>query len=231
MGAIWRSTSSILLALAFLSGCAGPTQMGGAELDQLRSKAEQGDANAQFQLGVAFDAGRGVSRDHAQAAKWYRSAADQGLAVAQNSLGTMYQHGQGLPQNYGEAMSWYLKAAAQGFGEAYANLGAMYDFGLGVPQDKQKAVEQYQAGAEKGSLTAMLNLGVSYWRGEGTPKDLVEAHKWLDLARFYTQRSSDMQLKWRVRGALDEVKKGMTREQIAKAEQLARDWDAKHRPR
>ena len=232
MAESWCSNAwSTLFALGLLAGCAGPAQMGGVELDQLRSKAEQGDANAQFQLGVAYDAGRGVARDHSEAAKWYRSAADQGLAVAQNSLGAMYQHGQGLPQNYDEARSWYQKAAAQGFGEAYANLGAIYDFGLGVPQDKRMAVEQYQAGAEKGSLTAMLNLGVSYWRGEGTQKDLIEAHKWLDLARFYTQRSPDMQLKWRVRGVLDEVKKDMTREQISKAEQLAREWDAKHRPR
>ena len=227
----WRSsTLSTLLALGLMAGCAGP-QTGGAGVDQLRAKAEQGDSKAQFQLGIAYDSGQGVARDQGEAAKWYRRAADQGLAEAQNSLGSMYQHGQGLPQNYGEAIAWYQKAAAQGFGEAYANLGAMHDFGLGVPQDKQKAVETYQMGAEKGSLTAMLNLGVSYWRGEGVQKDLVEAHKWLDLARFYTQRSPNMQLKWRVRGALDEVKKGMTREQIARAEQLTREWDAQHRPR
>lgn len=104
----------------------------------------------------------------------------------------------------------------------------MYDGGLGVKQDKQKAVKLYHSGAEKGSLTAMFNIGVSHWKGEGVSKDIVQAYKWLDLARFYTQRSPNMQLKWRVRGVLDEVKKGMTEEQISKAKQLTQEWDAAH---
>ncbi len=231
MKARWRIALLAVLVVGLISACAGPGQQASADVDQIRSRAVQGDAQAQFQLAIAYDLGQGVSKDQAEAAKWYREAADQGLAVAQNSLGSMYQHGEGLPQNYSEAISWYQKAAAQGSGEAFANLGAMYDFGLGVPQDKQKAVENYQLGADKGGPTAILNLGVSYWRGEGVQKDLIEACKWLDLARFYTQRSPNMKLKWRIRGALDDVKKEMTREQIAKAEQLAREWDAKHRPR
>lgn len=143
----------------------------------------------------------------------------------------MYQFGEGVPQNDSEAVAWYQKAANQGFGEAYTNLGYMHDLGLGVAQDRQKAVELYLAGAEKGSLNAMLNLGVSYWEGAGVSKDLVEAYKWLDIARFYTQRSPNMELKWRVRGTLDDVTEEMTSEQISRAKQLSREWDAKHRPR
>jgi len=58
---------------------------------------------------------------------------------------------------------------------------------------------------------------------------MEHSYVWLDLARFYTQQSSNMQLKWRVRGVLEEVKKEMTKEQINKADQLSRDWDANHR--
>jgi TPR repeat protein len=143
----------------------------------------------------------------------------------------MFFLGQGVPEDNAEAVKWYRKAVEQDHGEAFTNLGYMYDFGLGVAQDKHKAVEFYQQGAEKGSLNAMLNLGISYWKGEGTPRDLVQACKWLDLACFYTQRSSDMRLKWRVRGILDQVKQEMTKEQIRQAMQLGREWDASHRPR
>ena len=143
----------------------------------------------------------------------------------------MNQYGEGVPQDNTEAVRWYQKAADQDYGEAYTNLGYMYDGGLGVTQDKQRAVKLYHNGAEKGSLNAMLNLGISYWKGEGVSKDIVQAYKWLDLARFYTQRSPNMRLKWRVRGALDEVKKEMTKEQISRAEQLTREWDAAHRPK
>jgi len=217
------------LPLVLLCACA--TGGGGVPLAELRTKADQGDAAAQFALGAAYDAGREVKRDQREAAAWYRKAAEQGFAAAQNSLGSLYQFGEGAPQDNAEAVRWYQKAADQGYSEAYTNLGYMYDGGLGVKQDKQKAVMLYQRGAENGSLNAMLNLGVSYWKGDGVTQDLVQAYKWLDLARFYTQTSSNMRLKYRVRGVLDQVKKEMTREQISVAEELTRKWDAAHRPK
>ncbi len=51
--------------------------------------AAQGDAHAQFNLGVMYDKGRGVSQDYAEAVKWYRKAAEQGHASAQHNLGVM----------------------------------------------------------------------------------------------------------------------------------------------
>lgn len=219
----------LLPVVLVLSACA--SSGGGAQIDDLLTKANQGDPAAQFGMGVAYDTGRGVRKNQTEAAGWYRKAAEQGYAAAQNSLGSLYQYGEGAPQDNAEAVRWYQKAADQGFGEAYTNLGYMYDGGLGINQDKQKAALLYQSGAEKGSLNAMLNLGVSYWKGEGVERDLIQACKWLDLARFYTQNSRNMPLKYRVRGALDEVKKEMTAEQISTAEKLTREWDATHRSR
>ena len=51
--------------------------------------AEQGNADAQFNLGVMYDTGQGVRQDYAQAVQWYRKAAEQGLADAQYNLGVM----------------------------------------------------------------------------------------------------------------------------------------------
>lgn len=69
----------------------------------------------------------------------------------------------------------------------------------------------------------------SYWEGTGVAVDRVEAFKWLDLLRFYTQRSKDMQLKWRARGALDELQKGMSKAEIREGKQRAKQWDARQR--
>src|SRR5690242_20971984 len=52
--------------------------------------AEQGDADAQFRLGVMYESGQGVPRSDAEAIKWYRKAAEQDDAVAQFNLGIMY---------------------------------------------------------------------------------------------------------------------------------------------
>jgi hypothetical protein len=76
--------------------------------------AEQGDAEAQFHLGVIYESGQGVLRNDAEASKWYRKAADQGDAVAQFYLAIMYTKGDGVSQNYTEAARWYHLTADHG---------------------------------------------------------------------------------------------------------------------
>lgn len=64
----------------------------GESLDEIRLKAERGDATAQVQLGDAYDTGAGVKRDVAEAINWYRKAAEQGNAEGQYSLGGKYEN-------------------------------------------------------------------------------------------------------------------------------------------
>ena len=79
-----------------------------------RVLAEQGNAEAQFSLKVAFDTGQGVTQDRAEALRWYRLAADQGHASAQCHVGAIYSEGRGIPQDYGESVRWFRLAADQG---------------------------------------------------------------------------------------------------------------------
>ncbi len=104
-----------------------------------RPLAEQGNANAQFFLGLMYGNGLGVPRDYAKALQWWRKAAEQGVAGAQYNLGIMYDTGRGVPQDYAEAARWYRKAAGQGDATAQFNLGFMYGNGQGVPQDYAQA--------------------------------------------------------------------------------------------
>ncbi len=104
-----------------------------------RPLANQGLADAQYNLGVMYRKGRGVPQDDAEAVKWYRKAAEQGHAVAQVSLGVMYGERRGVTQDYAEALQWWRKAAEQGVAGAQNNLGVMYSYGRGVPQDYVQA--------------------------------------------------------------------------------------------
>ena len=58
--------------------------------------------------------GNGVTRDYAEALKWYRKAAEQGVAEAQNNLGLMYEKGMGVLQDMIAAHMWLTIAAANG---------------------------------------------------------------------------------------------------------------------
>ena len=76
--------------------------------------AEQGDAAAQFNLGVMYANGEGVPKDASQAVTWYRKAAEQGVAQAQFNLGVMYASGEGVAENYVQAAKWLYLAQANG---------------------------------------------------------------------------------------------------------------------
>lgn len=86
----------------------------GQNLNALIEKAEQGDAQAQFSLGMMYRKGLGVPKNCANAFKWLKKAAEQGHSNAQILLGTMYDSGEGVEQNQQEALKWYKKTCRTG---------------------------------------------------------------------------------------------------------------------
>jgi TPR repeat protein len=94
---------------------------------RLREAAEQGNAHAQYNLGVMYDLGRGVGQSYAEATNWLRKASEQNLAEAQCYLGVMYGNGEGVAQDDAEAVKWFRRAAEQNNAQAQYNLGLMYD--------------------------------------------------------------------------------------------------------
>ena len=70
----------LVAAVAVLVALAVGAQAQTPEIDALRARAEQGDAPAQFALGVMYAEGRGVPQDDAEAVRWYGLAAEQGHA-------------------------------------------------------------------------------------------------------------------------------------------------------
>src|SRR5690349_10290718 len=73
--------------------------------------AEQGDKEAQTNLGEIYERGIGGTPDYEKAAAWYRKAADQGYARAQIDLGFLYEQGRGVPRDPAMALQLYRKAA------------------------------------------------------------------------------------------------------------------------
>ena len=76
--------------------------------------AEQGDADAQFNLGLMYENGEGLPENDKTAVKWYTLAAEQGYAIAQRYLGAMYDFGDGVPRNDKTAVKWYTLASYNG---------------------------------------------------------------------------------------------------------------------
>ncbi len=144
-----------------------------------KAKAEQGDATNQCGLGEIYDFGLyGVTKDYAEAVKWYRKAAEQNFTLAQYDLGCCYSFGQGITKDDVEGVKWYRKAADQGLASAQHNLAVHYRDGQGVPQDYAEAVKWFRKAAEQNEANAQYNLGVCYANGQGVVKDDEAAVKW-----------------------------------------------------
>ncbi len=184
--------------------------------EQWKILAEQGLALAQSILGLMYAEGRGVPQDDQEAVKWFRLAAEQGNALAQNNLGMMYYKGKGVPQDYKEALKWFRLAAEQGNALAQNNLGMMYYKGKGVPQDYKEALKWFRLAAEQGVAKGQFILGSMYDNGAGVPQDYVSAHMWFNLAGSNGDKDA---IKRR-----NTVEKLMSRTQIKKAQEMARDW-------
>ena len=147
-------------------------------IQDVQRLAREGDREACFLLGSAYDEELAVRKDHVKAVSWYRKAADQGHALAQNNLGAMYMQGLGVAQSDREAVKWYRKAAEQGHTIAQRNMGWMYMQGLGVAQSDREAVKWLRQAAEQGDATAQRLLGYMYDEGLGVEQSDREAVKW-----------------------------------------------------
>ncbi len=109
------------------------------DVAHVRARAEQGDAQAQYDLACAYSEGQGVPPSEALAVEWFRKAAEQEHPDAQSCLGAIYEFGLGVPPDQVRAIVWYCRAAAQGDADAMYQLGLGYLTGKAVPEDVVEA--------------------------------------------------------------------------------------------
>lgn len=153
-------------------------------LHEWRPLAEQGDALAQFNLGVLYRKGRGAPQDDVQARQWFEKAAAQGQVKAQFNLGTLYFNGEGVAKDYQQAFRWFRLAADQGEALAQTKIAIMYDEGQGVPQDIVQAYKWYSLAATNGDKPApQLRDALA---NQMTPAQIAEAQK---LAREWKPKT------------------------------------------
>ncbi len=181
-----------------------------------RASAEQGQAEAQFSLGVLYALGQGVQADLAEAVRWYSRAAEASGAAARYNLGEKYN--QGVPgRSVDDARSWI--AALSRLGEASSPLavGSDYHFGAqGLPKDAERAYHWFGRAAEQGHAMAWYRLAQLHLEGRGAPRDPVRAYMWFSLCA--ARGLGDAQ--WRVR----DLAARMSAEELAEAQRLAAEW-------
>lgn len=127
-------------------------------LEEWRPLAEEGDPEAQFNLGNMYALGYGVPMDSAESVKWWQLAAEQDHADAQFNLGNAYMTGYPVEKDYSAAARWFRLAAEKSVVGAQQALGWMYYSGFGVTRDYIEAYVWWWIAAEQGQEQAAVGL-------------------------------------------------------------------------
>lgn len=125
---------------------------------ELLYRAQAGDVQAQYDIGVCYDFGFGIYENDSEAVVWYRLAAMQMHREAQYILANCYDEGRGVERDPRQAFSWYSRAAQQGHPAAQFNLGVAYYNGEGVKQDYSQAYTWLLISATSGDPDAAKYL-------------------------------------------------------------------------
>lgn len=150
--------------------------------------AENGNAKAQYNLGLMHLYGDGTKQNSAEALSWFKQSADAGFPEAQYRTGVMYFNGDGIAADYDTAMSYYRKAAEQGHAKSMLNMGLIYLKGEIVPQDDAEAAKWLIAASQLGNGEAQYDLGHMYLSGQGVQENLVQSYVWVSIS---TKNKSD----------------------------------------
>ncbi len=187
-----RFLIALLLCLAVLGVDAYPAAASGREAAEAYAKgdfagalracqadAQAGDPSCQSWLGVLYAEGKGVKRDAAEAARWFRRAAEQGHGAAAYNLARAYQKGDGVARDLAAARKWARQAAEQGIPQAQLLMGLLV---MPPHGDMKEAVKWFKLAAAQGMPTAQAVLGSTYELGDGVRRNYRSAAKWYEAA-------------------------------------------------
>ncbi len=166
--------------------------------------AQNGHADAQFEVALAYENGDGVDVNLEEARRYYEAAANQNHRLALNNLGAMYAEGQGGTRDLQAAAHFYWRAATLGNPVAANNLGMAYEDGDGVQQNLARAEVCYRIAAVRGDEEAKRNLERIYRNAANRGDSLAQLY----LVDFYTSGASvgieaDEAVKWLCQAAVE----------------------------
>ena len=151
------------------------TQADQKPIEEVKARAEAGDAESEVELGLRYTNSEGVAKDQVEAVKWYRKAAEQNYARGQYNLGVGYYKGEGVVKDQAEAVKWFRKAAEQNLARAQYNLGVCYYNGEGVAKDYVEAYKWLLLGARQGDEDDKKNM--TELESKLRPEQIAEGQK------------------------------------------------------
>ncbi len=172
----------VMLARAYLEGKGlNKSPLFGVHI--MRQAAQSGDVDANKWMGILYDTGNGVAKNHQVAVQWYETAISFGSPEAKSLLlfGVPAQDpGNPEPVDFHKVFSDTVSAAGAQDAAALYRLGLMYKLGIGTAADQKLAKNSFERAAELGNVDAQVEMGMLYDRG--TDHNASRAIAWYEKA-------------------------------------------------
>ena len=163
------------------------------------TRAREGDADAEYNLGMMYARGQGVPKDYDAALSWFQKAHDGGNRGATYFLGKMYATGVGVQKDSRAAERMFLKCADEDVRAQY-EIGLLYFRDEDIPRDLERSAKWMLRAANNGHAEAQFMVGQFYKAGAGVPKDMGKAVEWLTSAALNRHPGQHVQGRRRRRG-------------------------------
>ena len=151
-------------------------------IDQLKTLAAGGNADAMLALGERLLQSDGTEKNPEEGLKWLQQAAEAGRKDAWYDLGVVYANGFAGAPDMTKAMDCFRKGAEAGNADCQTSLGMFFQAGEripgGVKADPVEAVKWYRLAAAQNHTEAIQHLGMMYVTGQGVTQDVAEGAKW-----------------------------------------------------
>lgn len=151
----------------------------------LQKAANSGYPRAQYELGLLFETGHGVTVNEEKAVDWYKKAADSWYAPAEFRLGQCYEKAIGVAVNRAESVRWYQRAAERDLPEAEATMARIYTIGYGGFKSPTVAKAWAMLAVRSGNSECAEMLARIIGDETLDAPDWIEAGKWALLASWW----------------------------------------------
>lgn len=142
------------------------------------------DRVAAYEIGEAFEKGRGVRKNTSKAVVWYKTAAELGHAMAMSTLGEHYYRGEGMTADLIIASEWFMKSALAGADRSTRELN-QYIYILAV----ESGLFEHRELALQGAKLLEQREGLTHYSWQ-TIAAAYAVNGWFDTALQYQQRVS-----------------------------------------
>ncbi|MEQ9918630.1 tetratricopeptide repeat protein [Pectobacterium aroidearum] len=219
-----------VLSLSLSTAYAAADDFENKSLTEIQQLANQGNADAQLELGDRYYDGNGVEENDEQAKAWYMKAAEQGNADAQYEIGAMYFD----EQESAKAIPWFKKAAARGNADAQFQLAIMYIKGFGTAPNYGTAFKYAKDAAENNLQSAQLALSGLYIDGVGVSKDYAQAYFWFSIFNrgeknnVLLENPEIKKLIQTIEKKAQQIEKNMSQSDLLESKRLQDEFISKH---